>query len=132
MNEIVDRVAKTVGIDEELAEKVVKIILELVRDYGPEDKVAQMFAKLPGADGILDSLEKTDTGGGMLGGLGNLGGLGGAMGAMGALNKMTDAGLSMSQVQAVGSEVLAYSRENAGEELVGEVVGAIPGLEQFL
>lgn len=131
MNEIVGRVAKAVGIDEALAEKAVKIILELVRDYGPEDKVAQMFAKLPGADGILDSLGKAQ-GGGMLAGLGNLGGLGGAMGAMGALNKMTEAGLSMSQVQAVGKEVLAYSRENAGEELVGEVVGAIPGLDQFL
>lgn len=129
MNEIVGRVAKSVGLDEDLAEKVVKIILELVRDFGPEDKVAEMFAKLPGAEGLLGSLSKAGGGGGILGGLG---GLGGAMGAMGALNKMTDAGLSMSQVQAVGKEVLDYSRENAGEELVGEVVGAIPGLDQFL
>ena len=51
---------------------------------------------------------------------------------MGALNKMTEAGLSMEQVQTVGKEVLAYSREHAGEDLVGEVVGAIPGLSQFV
>ncbi|MHA1524323.1 MAG: DUF2267 domain-containing protein, partial [Alphaproteobacteria bacterium] len=71
MNQIVGRVAEAVGIDNDLAEKVVKIILELVRDHGPEEKVAQMFAKLPGTEALLGSLTKAD-GGGILGGMGGL------------------------------------------------------------
>ena len=53
-------------------------------------------------------------------------------GIMGAGTKMMAAGLSMGQVQGVAREVLAYAREQAGEDAVGEVVGAIPGLSQFV
>jgi hypothetical protein len=51
---------------------------------------------------------------------------------MGAGTKLMAAGLSMGQVQAVTKEVIAYSREKAGEDTVGEIVGAIPGLSQFV
>ena len=37
-------------------------------------------------------------------------------------------GLDMSQIQAVGKEVFHYAREQAGDELIGEIAGAIPGL----
>jgi len=126
MSEIVRRVAKAAGIDEDLAETAVRIVFDLVRDHGPPEKVKELFAKLPDTD---PAEVEEDRGGGLLGGLG---GIGGAMGAMGALNKMTEAGLSMSQIQTVGKEVLAYSREHAGEDLTGEVIGAIPGLSQFI
>ena len=42
------------------------------------------------------------------------------------------AGLSMGQVQGVARETLAFAREKAGEDTVGEIVGAIPGLSQFV
>ena len=128
MSEVVTRVAQAAGIDEELAGKAVEIIFNLVREHAPADKVRELFAQLPDAD-PADVPDKEESGG-MLGGM--LGGLGGSMGAMGALNEMTSAGLSMEQVQTVGKEVLAYSREHAGEDLVGEVIGSIPGLGQFL
>jgi hypothetical protein len=51
---------------------------------------------------------------------------------MGAANRLMAAGLSMGQVQRVTQEVVAYTREKAGEDSVGEVVGAIPGLSQFV
>jgi hypothetical protein len=38
----------------------------------------------------------------------------------------------MSQVQAVTRETIAYAREKIGEDAVGEIVGAIPGLSQFV
>jgi hypothetical protein len=53
-------------------------------------------------------------------------------GLMGAGTKMMAAGLSMGQVQGVTKEVIAYSREKAGEDAIGEIVGAIPGLSQFV
>jgi len=51
---------------------------------------------------------------------------------MGAGTKMMAAGLSMDQIQGVTREFIAQAREVAGDEAVGEVVGAIPGLEQFI
>ena len=51
---------------------------------------------------------------------------------MGAGTKMMAAGLSMGQVQGVTREIIAYAREKAGEDAVGEIVGAIPGLGQFV
>jgi hypothetical protein len=56
-------------------------------------------------------------------------GMGGIMGAGAA---MMGLGLSMPQVQGVTKTVMAYSRETAGEDAVGEIVGAIPGLSQFI
>jgi len=38
----------------------------------------------------------------------------------------------MGQVQSVTKEVIAFSREKVGEEAIGEIVGAIPGLSQFV
>jgi hypothetical protein len=32
----------------------------------------------------------------------------------------------------VTRETIAYTREKAGEDAIGEIVGAIPGLSQFI
>ena len=58
---------------------------------------------------------------------------GGSMGGiMGAGTKLMAAGLSMGQVQGVTRETIAYAREKIGDEAIGEIVGAIPGLGQFI
>ena len=54
------------------------------------------------------------------------------MGAMGALSELTSAGLSMNQVQVVTKEVIDYARAKAGEDVVGQIVGSIPGLDAFV
>jgi hypothetical protein len=41
-------------------------------------------------------------------------------------------GLGMDQMQGVTREVIAYAREKLGEDSVGEIVGSIPGLGQFV
>jgi hypothetical protein len=38
----------------------------------------------------------------------------------------------MGQIQGVTRETIAYAREKAGEDVVGQIVGAIPGLDQFV
>jgi hypothetical protein len=38
----------------------------------------------------------------------------------------------MGQVQSVTKEIIAYTREKAGDEAIGEIVAAIPGLSQFV
>jgi hypothetical protein len=53
-------------------------------------------------------------------------------GIMGVGTKLMAAGLSMDQMQGVTREIIAHAREKAGEDTVGEIVGSIPGLGQFI
>lgn len=119
MDELLGRLVANVGIERGVAEKAVGIILDFLRKEGPPDKVQALLALLPGAEALLQA--HGDTGGGMF----SMGGL------MGAGTKMMAAGLSMGQVQGVTREVIGYAREKAGEDALGEIVGAIPGLSQF-
>ncbi len=125
MNDLIERLVADAGIDRAAAEKAVGIILDFLVKEGPADKVQPLLAKLPGAEALMQKAA------GESGGLGGL--MGGAMGGvMGAGMRMMSAGLSMGQVQSVTRAVIAYTREKAGEDAVGEIVAAIPGLAQFV
>ncbi len=119
MDELIARLVANVGVDRGAAEKAVGIIFDFLRKEGPPDKVQALMDRLPGAEKLMKSQE----GGG---GFAIMGGL------MGAGTKMMAAGLSMGQVQGVTREVIAYAREQAGDDVIGEIVGAIPGLSQFI
>jgi len=123
MDELIARLVANVGVDRDAAEKAVGIIFEFLLKEGPTDKVQALIDNLPGAQELMEAQ----------GGIDASGGGGFAMGGlMGAGTKMMAAGLSMDQIQGVTREVIAFSRETAGDEAVGEVVGAIPGLGQFI
>ena len=104
-----------------MAEKSVGIILDFLRKEGPADKVQALLDQMPGASALAANAAQ--------GGSSSVSGMGGLMGAA---NRLMSAGLSMGQVQCVTREVVAYSREKAGEDAVGEIVGAIPGLSPFV
>lgn len=123
MDELIARLVANVGVDRDAAEKAVSVIFQFLLKEGPPDKVRALIDRLPGAEELMESQEGIDASGG---GMFAMGGL------MGAGTKMMSAGLSMDQIQGVTREVIAYAREMAGDEAVGEVVGAIPGLGQFL
>ena len=120
MDELIARLVANVGVDKAAAEKAVGIILDFLKKEGPPDKVQALIDKLPGAEALIAL--QADAGGGMF-----------AMGGiMGAGTKMMAAGLSMGQVQGVTKETIAFAREKVGEDTIGEIVGAIPGLSQFI
>jgi hypothetical protein len=124
MDELIARLIADIGIDRATAEKAVGIILEFLVKEGPADKVRPLLAKLPGAEAVMQKAASESGSGGMMAG---------AMGGvMGAGMRMMSAGLSMGQVQSVTRAVIAYTREKAGEDAVGEIVAAIPGLAQFV
>jgi hypothetical protein len=128
MDELIARLVADVGIDRATAEKAVGIILEFLVKEGPADKVQPLLAKLPGAEALMQKAASENEAGGMMAGA-----MGGAMGGvMGAGMRMMSAGLSIGQVQSVTRAVIAYTREKAGEDAVGEIVAAIPGLAQFV
>ena len=122
MNELVARLVADVGVDQAAAEKAIGIILDFLSKEGPADKVRALIDKMPGAQELL-AAEQANSGGG---GLFSMGGL------MGAGTKMMGAGLSMGQVQGVTKEMIAYAREKVGDDAIGEIVGSIPGLSQFI
>jgi len=124
MDELIARLVADVGIDRATAEKAVGIILEFLVKEGPADKVQPLLAKLPGADVVMQRTANENESGGLMAGA--MGGI------MGAGMRMMSAGLSMDQVQSVTRAVIAYTREKAGEDAVGEIVAAIPGLAQFV
>src|SRR6266487_928870 len=114
MDELIARLVADVGIDRATAEKAVGIILEFLVKEGPADKVQPLLAKLPGAEAVMQrAATESDSAGLMAGAMG---------GVMGAGMRMMSAGLSMGQVQSVTRAVIAYTREKAGEDAVGEIV----------
>ena len=118
MDELVGRLVANVGIDRTLAEKSVGIILAFLLKEGPADKVQALIDRMPGADAAVQAAASE-------GGFG----MGGVMGVG---TKLMAAGLGMGQMQGVTKEIIGYAREKAGEDTVGEIVGAIPGLGQFI
>ena len=121
MDELVERLVANVGVDRGTAEKTIAIILDFLIKEGPPDKVQVLMDKLPGAERVRQGADAAEPGGTF--------GMGGIMGAG---TRMMAAGLDMGQVQAVTREVIGYAREKAGEDVVGEIVGAVPGLGQFV
>ncbi|MBN9671178.1 DUF2780 domain-containing protein [Roseibium aggregatum] len=126
MNELINRIMTSAGIDEDLAKKAVGIILGFLNKEAPDDKMRQIFDALPGTEDLVAEREAAGAGGGFLSRMG------GTMGAMAALNELTSAGLSMNGVQSVAKELVAYAKETAGDEVVDEVISKIPGLSQLI
>jgi hypothetical protein len=123
MDELIARLVADIGIDRATAEKAVGIILDFLVKEGPADKVQPLLAKLPGAEAVMQRAASENGSAGMGGTMG---------GVMGAGMRMMSAGLSLGQVQSVTRAVIAFTREKAGENAVGEIVAAIPGLSQFV
>ena len=118
MDELVGRLVANVGIDRTMADKAVGIILAFLLKEGPSEKVQALIDQLPGAAAAVQAASSE-------GGFG----MGGVMGVG---TKLMAIGLSMGQMQGVTREIIGYAREKAGEDAVGEIVGSIPGLGQFI
>lgn len=131
MDELVTLISEKVGIDAELARRAIGIILAFLQREGPEDDVNALVAALPGADQAIAEADSSPKGGGGL--MGALGGfMGGSGGIMALGSELTGAGLSMGQMQTLGQELFAYGRAKAGEDVMGPIIGSIPGLSQFV
>lgn len=127
IEDLINRVASAAGIDSGLASKAVGMILGFLQKEGPQAQVQQMLAALPGAEQLIADASAGESGGlmGMVGGL-----MGGGIMGLGA--NLMGAGLDMGQISTVGRELMAYGREQAGEDVMGQIVAGTPGLSQFV
>lgn len=125
MQELIDRIVSATGLPPERTEQALGIMLNLIRSQGNPNKVDELFSKLPGAEELA---AKWGSDGAARGGL--LGMLAGGMmgGPLAAVSKLTAAGLSMDQIKQVGAITLQHAKQQAGEQLVKDVAGSIPGL----
>ena len=121
MDELVERLTATVGIDKAVAEKAIGSILDFLQKEGPSEPVQALVNELPGADALIAAAG--DSGGG-LGGL-----MGGGLMALGS--KLMGLGLGMSDIQSVARELFKFGREKIGNERMDEIVSGTPGLSQF-
>jgi len=126
IEELVGRVGTAAGIDGALAEKAVGMIFGFLKKEAPAESYATLTAALPG----VETLAAASAGGGGM--MGSVMGMMGGGGVMGLGAQMMASGLSMGQIQSISREVFAFGREKAGEDAMGEIVGAIPGLSQFV
>jgi hypothetical protein len=127
IEELINRVAAAAGIDQGLASKAVGMILGFLQKEGPQGPVQQMLAALPGSQELIAQSEGEGGGGGLMGMVGGL--MGGGIMGLGA--NLMGAGLDMGQISTVGKELMAFGREHAGEDVMGQIVGGTPGLSQF-
>jgi len=135
MENLIARVATAANLSPDVARKAVALIGDFIEREAPEEAVKELFEKAPAFPAIIAS--STQTGGeGMGAGLkGLMGVASGAMGGGGLMalgSELLSLGLDMEQIQTIGKEVFGYAREKAGDEVVGEISAAIPGLSQFI
>ncbi|HEY8382799.1 MAG TPA: DUF2267 domain-containing protein [Microvirga sp.] len=126
MEELLARVTQRTGLDEATATKAIGIILAFLKKEGPPNEVNQLLATMPGAEAAMAQ----GSGGGGGGLMGMMGGMGGGVMALGG--QLMGIGVSMGQMQPLGQELFAFGREKAGEDVMGPIVGSIPGLTQFV
>ena len=141
MQELISRITETVGIDEDIANKAVGMILGYVQRAGEDGPVANLIEQIPGASDLIGQFSGAETEiveAGSGGIMGTVMGLvskftGGESGGIMAVGKslMAD-GLDMSQIKNVTAETFAYAKEQAGEDAVDAVTSKIPGLSNFL
>ena len=128
MEELIARITASAGIDAPTAQKAVGIILGFLKKEGPPAEVGQLMSAIPGAEAAADAAAPKPAGG-LMGGLTSM--MGGGGGLMGLASQLSGAGLGMGEMQSVGKELFAYGREKVGEDTMGQIAGAIPGMSQF-
>jgi hypothetical protein len=127
MEELIARITQATGLDAQTAQKAVGIILSFLKKDGPPEEIAKLLAAMPGAEDVI--AQSGDGGpGGLMGGF--MGAMGGGVMVLG--QQLMGAGVGMGQMQPLGRELFAFGREKAGEDVMGAIVGSIPGLNQFV
>ena len=135
MDNLIARVAAAADTTPDTARQAVALVLDFIKREAPESAVDALLAKAPALKAIVASIAST-SGEGMSTAVKGLMGTGaGAMGGGGLMalgGDLMGLGLGMVQIQAVGKEVFDYARETAGDDVLGEISAAIPGLAQFI
>lgn len=126
MEELITRITGKAAVDDATARQALRIILSFLHNAGNRDQMVALAERVPGLEQYVEPGDAEPAG--------TLGGLGGLMGggAMAVLGELQALGLGMGQIQAITKETVGFAREKAGDDIVNDIVGSIPGLSQFV
>lgn len=124
MKEIVNQIAGATGIEPELAEKALGMMLGFLEKEGDDEAVRRMIASIPGAAELISAYGGDGSGGFMSGLMGG--------GIMGLGQQLMGLGFGMGEITTLAKQTIAVAKQHAGEETVDQVVASIPGLGQFV
>jgi hypothetical protein len=129
MQDLIEKIMRASGLDAPRAEKAVGILLNLVKTQGDQAKMPKLFSKLAGATEIV-----AKHGGDGAGGGGFMGMLAGGLmgGPLAMVAKLHSAGLSTDQIKIVSTLTMNHAKKMAGDTLVRQAAGNIPGLAVYL
>jgi len=117
MEELIERLRTKSGVEPEAAKKSIAAILTYLDKNAPANRMAEVYAAVPGSRDLVGK------GGGFFGGIGGL---------LGVYTQLKSAGLSSEQMQSAGTELLAFTREKIGDEAIEDVIASVPALRQLL
>lgn len=114
MDELVQQIVSNTGVEPADAQRAAGIILKFLLQEGRDTEVHALIETIPGAPEAVAAAPE----------------IGG--GVMGVFNGLTSAGLGMVAIQDVTREFVAFANAKVGEDRVRDIVGSIPGLNQFV
>ena len=120
MDELIEQLAAKVGLEKDVAEKTVGIILGFLRNEGPAEPVNELVNSIPGAEASIEA----NSGGGGFSSL-----MGGGLMALGS--KLMGLGLGMGEIQSVARELFKFGRAKIGSDAMDKIIAGTPGLSQF-
>jgi len=135
MDNLIARVATAADITPDIARQAISLVVDFIKREAPQDAVDKLLASAPALNAIVAS--GAGTSGEGMGGLfkGLMGVSAGAMGGGGIMalgTELMGLGLGLGEIEIIGKEIFAYAREVAGDDVVGEIAGAIPGLSHYI
>ena len=134
MKGLVDQIASNLGIEPQVAEQSIAIILNILRKYAPNDKFDTFLNAVPGFEDLLSrhSSKEPSSTDEISNPFADLLSSDDGNALMDLMTQMQSAGLDMDQAKVIGLDVLEYAKSNAGIDVVKDVTDSIPGLSQFL
>lgn len=135
MPELIQRIVDGAGLDATTAQQAVGSIMSFLQQNVPEGAFNGFLQSIPEAKGILEQTSSAaSSGSGLMGSL--MGAMGSMMGGSGGnimalFGELSAQGLSMEQMQNIGTEIFAFAKEKMGEEQVAQLLESVPALRNL-
>ncbi len=122
MQDLIDSISATAGLEPETARKAVGIVLDFIQKNTPPAESAAVIDKVPGGrEAAAAAAEDEAEGGGTA-----------TPGLMGLADRLMAEGIGMGDMPTLGRTMFDYLRQRAGAAAVDDLAAAIPGLGQFM
>src|SRR5436190_24198118 len=128
IQQVIDAIAAKAGIEPAAAERAAGTILSVIQQEVDPQVAASLFEKLPGASELAAANAVNASSGGYLSSIATsvLGNKAGVLAA--GIDQLEASGLTLSQIENVATNILAYVKTNAGGDIGRKVAEALPGL----